>query len=448
VTSPFTDPLPAMIPSKATAVLFAFAAANAGAQTPPPVRTLGPVLSTSSMTFGTVAQLVALPNGSIYVNDGATSPNNLRDPHRLVLLDSALRTVAVVLDSIAGKPNSYQGTFGQLMPFRGDSVLWYDMRAQSLIVIQPGGALGRVMAAPTGALFTIPTGNGIRPFASPAHGMLYGVASRAAPPTIAAGDPRVDLRPDSQAIVRVRHDSRVVDTVARVAAGRLLETASIARGGRAASSVTTPVAPLFPLADDATVTTDGSVVIYHASDHRLEWIRPNDTRSSVKLAYAWRRIPDDVRDRIIDSVTKAQRHVYDSSMAQRRVDSANGTLRLLPLARGSDPTRGSAANAPPRTVAAPTPPRTMTAAEFPDFYPAMTRGGLLADGDNNVWIRPVMATPDPRGAVWEVIDPAGKLIDRVVVPIEATIAGFAKNGIVFLVRRDGGRAVLQRLRWR
>jgi hypothetical protein len=439
-----------MVSSKAVLILAALAVTGAGAQVTPPVRTLGPVLSTSSMTFGTVAQLVALPNGSVYVNDGTTSAANLRDPHRLILLDSALRTVSIILDSIAGQRNSYPGTYAQLLPFRGDSVLLYNAVARALIVIEPGGTLGRIMAPPTGAEFNISTRNGPVPFSSHGHGILFSARTPIAVPPVFA---REAALADSSAIVRVRHDSRSVDTIARIANGWLVVAVQerALTGGRAGArggGVTVTPPTLFPIADDATVTSDGSVVILHARDYRLEWIRPNDTRATTKLTYNWRRITDDVRDRIIDSVTKAQRHVYDSSMAQRKVDSANGTLRLAPVGRSSDPTRGSGASTPPRTIAPPSLPRLIVAGEIPNFYPATARGALLADGDNNVWIRPVPATPDPRGAVWEVIDPSGKLIDRILVPIEATIAGFAKNGIVFLVRRDGGRAVLQKVRWR
>ena len=50
--------------------------------------------------------------------------------------------------------------------------------------------------------------------------------------------------------------------------------------------------------------------------------------------------------------------------------------------------------------------------------------------------------------VWEVINRRGELIDRVRIPINKTLAGFAPGGFVFLLTRDGGVARIDKVRVR
>jgi hypothetical protein len=61
-------------------------------------------------------------------------------------------------------------------------------------------------------------------------------------------------------------------------------------------------------------------------------------------------------------------------------------------------------------------------------------------------VRTIPTKPTPGGAVYEVIDRAGKLVDRVQVPAGTTIAGFGKGGVVYLGMRDAAGVHLQRVR--
>jgi hypothetical protein len=47
---------------------------------------------------------------------------------------------------------------------------------------------------------------------------------------------------------------------------------------------------------------------------------------------------------------------------------------------------------------------------------------------------------------YDIVDRSGKLVDRIQVPANATIAGFGKGGIVYVGVRDGREIRLQRVR--
>jgi hypothetical protein len=72
---------------------------------------------------------------------------------------------------------------------------------------------------------------------------------------------------------------------------------------------------------------------------------------------------------------------------------------------------------------------------------------VLADANNQVWIRPRLAEMNPGVQVWYVYDRAGTLVDRVRLPEGRTIAGFGP-GLVYLVVRDAGVARIEKVRIR
>ena len=82
--------------------------------------------------------------------------------------------------------------------------------------------------------------------------------------------------------------------------------------------------------------------------------------------------------------------------------------------------------------------------ELPDYKPVFGPGAVRADADDRLWIRTIPTRPTPGGAIYDVIDRAGKLVDRVQVPVSTTIAGFGKGGVVYLGMRDATGIHLQR----
>ena len=72
----------------------------------------------------------------------------------------------------------------------------------------------------------------------------------------------------------------------------------------------------------------------------------------------------------------------------------------------------------------------------------------MADLDNHLWILTSTSMQSgPSGLVFDVVDNRGQLLERVRVPAGRAIAGFARNGVVYLMRKDGAEGwVIERSR--
>jgi hypothetical protein len=72
---------------------------------------------------------------------------------------------------------------------------------------------------------------------------------------------------------------------------------------------------------------------------------------------------------------------------------------------------------------------------------------VLADADNNVWIR-MNALSSIDREVWDVVNETGTLVDRVRMPVRAQLIGFGRGGIALLLLSDGMNARLVKVRAR
>jgi hypothetical protein len=68
--------------------------------------------------------------------------------------------------------------------------------------------------------------------------------------------------------------------------------------------------------------------------------------------------------------------------------------------------------------------------------------------NGRIWVRTIPTKPTTGGAIYDVIDGSGKLVDRVQVPTGTTIIGFGTGGVVYLGGRDATGIKLQRTRER
>ena len=191
------------------------------------------------------------------------------------------------------------------------------------------------------------------------------------------------------------------------------------------------------------VTTDGSIALFHSRDYSIEWITPDGRHSTTKVPYSWHRVTDVDRTRILDSINGLRKIRYDTLVARRAADSARTGKAPVVTARpgGEIPVR----------LGQPVPPPVMealaTVEELPDYFPPTTRNAILADGDNNVWIRQHPPTADG-STVWDVVSLQGALVDRVRVPAGLTVVALGAHGVAYVVRRDGGAPMLEKRRWR
>jgi hypothetical protein len=102
---------------------------------------------------------------------------------------------------------------------------------------------------------------------------------------------------------------------------------------------------------------------------------------------------------------------------------------------------------------APPPPQlreqsVMSALDLPDYKPPFGQGAVRADADGNLWIRTIQPKPVPGGPVYDIVNRAGELVDRLQVPQGYSLVGFGKGRVVYLSMRDPKGVHIARVRLR
>ncbi|GLC25910.1 hypothetical protein [Roseisolibacter agri] len=486
------------------ALLLATSAAQAQLQAPPasadsatrpalpggvPVRRISTASAVSTEPLGVITSVRELPDGRVLLNDGAR--------RRLLLMDTTLKTVGVVLDSLAEVENTYGTRQGTLIPYRGDSTLFVDPASFVMLVLDPQGKVARVRSVPrvqdVGWLTGQQGGSSASVGADARGRLVYRIPARPARPTVAPprGVPWFPQEPDSAFIVAMDLDTRTQDTVGAI---RIPKTSYVVRrqgdGGINVFNVINPM----PMTDDWAVLPDGSVAFVRGIDYRIDYLNPDGTRTAgPKLPFDWQRMTDADRERLVDSVKSAQRRSavgnYVTSMI-RWVNSYGkaypagftipegysmplGFARSWKLPPGASfPQRyvyACAADEEPKmtgttpscipapivggggnTPSMPTmrEPSVVDPAELPSFRPPFATNAVRADADGNLWIRPTLPKPVPGGPVYDVVDRKGVLVDRLQLPPGYQLAGFGRGRVVYLSMRDASGVHLARVRLR
>jgi hypothetical protein len=85
------------------------------------------------------------------------------------------------------------------------------------------------------------------------------------------------------------------------------------------------------------------------------------------------------------------------------------------------------------------------AGDLPDYAAPFT--SMTSDAEGNLWIREPRSTESVDGPVYELVNRAGQLFDRVRIPSGTAIEGFGP-GVVYLSSREGTFESLVRVRIR
>jgi len=423
---------------------------RAAAQSPPPVRQLGPVGAKSSESFSSFVGVRALSDGRVLVNDPAR--------RRVLLFDSTLASFTVVADSTPATANAYGGRFASLIAYRGDSTLFVDPQTLSMLVIDPAGKVGRVMSVPraehAGALAG-PVGGAVGFDA--AGRLVYRTLpriERRGPPPQEGGHFTPPEMPDTAPIVRVDLATRQLDTVGFVKTPRPRMEMSRDADGRMQFGMT--VNPL-PVIDEWAVLADGSIAFVRGRDYHIDWVNPDGTKSaSPKMPFEWQRLTDEEKSAFIDSV-KAAYERRGAAGAQQFVMGGGpppsgsaiappgaGERVAVTIVQGG----AAAGGAPPRGGTQVTAPRVtfVTPSELPDYKPPFFANSVRADADGNLWIRTIPTKAISGGPVYDVVSRERGLVDRVQIPAGRTIVGFGPGGVVYLASQDGNATYLERAR--
>jgi hypothetical protein len=439
-------------------VATALASSVAFAQPSIPIRTLAPATARSALAVGSIASvreirivdgLQELPDGRVLIND------QLR--RQLVLFDASLAKRTVLADSGRESGTKYPPGRPSLISYVGDSVLLLDPSTRSLLVIDPSGKMGGVMALPRPQDFNYILNNG--GWSDARGGILYTAflgypaTIRRLPATPAGGAPPppcagIDWsKSDSATLLRADVNSRRVDTVGKFRAQRGLQAqGTLDRSGKLVCAQE----PLYAggFSSDAWIaTSDGAVAIVRGHDYHIDWINPDGTRESgSKMAFDWRKLTDDDKDarvvsakKLIDSLKTAG---YTSEL---RYCTTEGGGSDVEVSTSADAVRGAAiAPLPPMRsdfLACQTLPIAFEFAPLalmPDYIPPVRPGSLTADRDGNVWILPTtsLAATQGGGLVYDVVNRRNGLVERVRIPAGRQIAGFGRGGTVYLTWRD------------
>lgn len=432
-------------------LLSCVAAAPLAAQAPA-VHLINAPDAQSKPIFGAVPLVRALPNGGLLVNDV--------QKRQLTLLDQCLCNSTIVADSVAGTATSYGTRPGGLIAYMGDSSLFVDPAGLSMFVLDPSGKIARVASVPrsqdAGAIGT----NGASNPGLDARGRLVyrgGISITRGPNVVQSGRGGTPAFtppefPDSTAIVRVDLASRKLDTAAFVKIPRTkMKTEQTERG----ISMTSETNPL-PLVDDWAVLADGSIAIVRGQDYHVDFIDASGSLSSgTKVPFDWQRLDDDAKVAVIDSARKAfetaraaaanapagaapagppadggaPRMVFNMSTGGGATDGGGGIGQRI-MAGGPGLAMGNVAFVSP--------------AELPDYRPAFSAGASRGDADGNLWIRTTATRAGAAGAIYDVVNRRGELIDRVQLPAGRQVVGFAKGGVVYMLARDGSGAWIER----
>ena len=449
---------------------FASTSSTVGAQAAPAgkitTRALAAPTATSTETIGSLAAVRQLPNGSVLVNDQAR--------RRVLLLDSTLHLVSVVADSTVNTNSAYGQRPGGLIAYRGDSTLFVDPASLSMLVIDPSGKLTRTMAAPRPNDVNFLTGGAMGNAGFDTKGRLVyairdnGMRGGFRPPE--PGKPFVmPTPPDSSALVRFDLMTRKLDTLGFYKIPKTnISVSQDDRGGMRMSMTMNPL----PVVDEWVVTSDGTVAIIRGQDYHVDLYGADGAKTSAaKIPYDWQRMTDEDKTRFLDSskvaIEKMRAGLANGSVSPAQAASAaglggfgdGGGMRTVVIGGGPggpggppDGGRGGPPDAGRGGAAGPggpgginIPPINMVPiSELPDYKPVFGQLAVRSDMDGQIWVRTIPTRPTTGGAIYEVIDNTGKLVDRVQIPVGTTIAGFGKGRVVYLGMRDDKGIHVQR----
>jgi hypothetical protein len=480
---------------RALALVTLLPAALQGQQVGPAIQKIATATSLSTERLGIVNTVRELPNGNVLVND--------IQRRRLLLMDSTMKVIGVVLDSVSSNANAYGTRPGTLIPFRGDTTFFIDPASYAMVTIDPAGKPGRVRS-----VWRVEDLQYFTEFGGPVNGwpgadakgrIIYRKQAQATPPKVRppAGVPYMPPEPDSGFVVGVNLDTRRVDTLAVLRLPkREMRFRKLGDRGYTIDQVINPL----PTTDEWAVLPDGSVAIVRGVDYRVEYLHADGTRtSSAKLPFDWQRLTDEDKTKLIDSVKVVQQKQSTTNFVSSMIAWVNQYNRMYPknftvpegfvprpgfpkdwiLPPGVKfpanyiyacppgtgdigsigPPVGSAPGAPPcfpapisfSTGSAPPPPTprpviVMAESDLPDYRPPFPASAVLPDRDGNLWIKTNPMKPTPGGPVFDIVSPAGELTNRIQLLPGYAIVGFGKGRIVYLSTRDATGIHVARVR--
>ena len=425
--------------------LVALATTPLAAQQMPPVRPLGQVTHVSPKgVLGSVSMVRPLSSGGVIVNDITR--------RQVVLFDASFANVKTIAEASPTAENNYAGPMAGLLAFTGDSSIFIEPRSLSMLVIDPKGDVARVMALPSPRDAPFMVGG---PFGIPGFDPRGRIVYRGSALTVRnqGGMPTEDNAPpsgqfaDSAPVYRINPSSRERETLSYISVPKQSVSSARDKTGKF-TGMAILVNPM-TLVDEWALMPDGRVAIVRGADFHVDWLElDGHWVSTPKIPFNWERMDDDAKQRVLDSTRveadktreKLKKAIEANPGDANRMAASAGLPGVMVVATNPD----GASGRPTQEVMVPT--TTMVDAKrVADYRPAFRMGAVRADAEGNLWVR--TTAPTDGGAIYDVINGKGQLVDRVKLPFGRVIAGFAR-GIVFLGVEDEAGARLEKAKIR
>jgi hypothetical protein len=396
-----------------------------------PARLIAAPEAKSAATLVSPVAVRELPDGRTLVNDTRR--------RQLLLFDRGLTAMTIVADSAGGRANSYGAGPGGIIPFLGDSTLLVDPAGLSMFVVDPSGKIARVASVPRSQDAAALGNNTTSSSGLDAKGRLvYRGISRVK--QVVNGGLTIAEFPDSVDVERVDLGTRKVDTVGFY---KIPKTNMIITQTEHGVSIGAEINPVQTV-DDWAVLADGSIAIVRGLDYHVDIVNPDGSlRTAPKIPFEWRPLTDDEKAVVLDSAKRSVDRMIANGDAAQMMSMHGGSAPAGGHGGGGGVTFGSGAGS---KNAAPT-IKMVDPSALPDYWPPFSQGAAKADADGNLWLRTSARSANVvGGAIYDVIDRNGVLVDRLQIPPGRQIVGFGKNGVVYMSVRDGAAAWLERTR--
>ena len=440
--------------------LLAISAAGAQ-QSPPAIRQLGAVVAKSTIFASPRMTVRALPGGRVLVND--------LQGRKVVMLDSTLSNVTIVADTTSATANAFSGRVGGLIAYRGDSSLFVDPTAMSMLIIDPQGKVGRVLSVPRSQDAMMLTGLQGTPAFDASGKLVYRAPPNFGLPQMGPNGPvGPPTPPESSAVVRVDLATRQIDTVGFIKIPKMNVQMTNDNGRISISMQTNPL----PVVDEWAVLSDGSIAIVRGRDYHVDFVNADGSKSSsAKVPFDWQRLTDEDKVAFIDSVKAARARLLAANQATAvdqkaagvasgsQAGAAKGGPQPAGPADGGGQTRRQVAEGAViafgdgggRMQIGQGAPgglgpniNFVSPSELPDYKPPFFANSVKADREGHLWVQTIPTRQIAGGPVYDVLDGKGALVERVQVPAGRTILGFGPGGAVYLVSRDSTTTTFER----
>ena len=406
----------------------------------PRVHEIAPASATASQTFANIFTVREVSGGGVLVNDAIR--------RQIVVLDATLAHPVVALDSMSEAAHNYGPIAEPLLHWLGDSSLFLDPASRTLLVLDANGKVVRAMAPPIQRDMQRLWEN--QSALDPHGNLLYRAGGWKIDSTKWSNGLMAQLlrQSDSAAIVRGVFDSRTVDTLARIKQDNSSVTArTTSPTGKQTLNVR--LNPLVTI-DEWAALSDGTLAFVRGHDYHVDFLLPDGTwKSTEKLPFDWKRLTDRDKQQLIDGTREKIEQVRAN--AEVTGGKVAGDDAVLVYLRGatSSTTRPTAPTAvSPTGKAAPELSYDFAPLnEIADYYPAVRVGAAKGDMEGNLWILPTTSAQSKHGElVYDVLNAHGAPFYRVRMPAGRSIAGFGRNGAVYLMSKDANGWHLERTR--